>query len=244
MIHHYHFKEIASTNDTIKELLEEEESVIVTADVQISGRGRNTRSWLGNPGDNVYFSYGTRQCSAMSSKELSLNQAVGCLAAREALVKVCGADIFKLKYPNDIMVNTENGYRKICGVLVENSFSGSVCQSSVIGIGINVNQTSFPPEIENKAVSLKMLGYDIAIKDIISALQETIQLWVYKRSEEVFFEWYRQLNIIGRDINIAGKPGPWEAIFLLEDGRLKVRSRVDNETMIISDLDSITYKYN
>jgi biotin-[acetyl-CoA-carboxylase] ligase BirA-like protein len=244
MIHHYHFKEIASTNDTIKELLEDHDKVIVTADEQISGRGRNSRSWLGNSGANVYFSYGTRQCSTMSSTELSLNQAVGCIAAREALVKVCGADIFKLKYPNDIMVNTENGFRKICGVLVENSFSGSVCQTSVIGIGINVNQSSFQQEISEKAISLKMLGFDVSIKDLIKALQETIQIWIYKRSEEVFFEWYRQLNIIGRDINIAGRDGLWEAIFLMEDGRLKVRSRADNETMIISDLDSITYKYD
>jgi BirA family biotin operon repressor/biotin-[acetyl-CoA-carboxylase] ligase len=244
MIHHYHFKEISSTNDTIKELLEEHDKVIVTADVQVSGRGRNNRNWLGNVGDNVYLSYGTRQCSTMNSTELSLNQAVGCISAYEALVKVCGVDIFKLKYPNDIMVNTEDGYRKICGVLVENSFSGSTCQSSVIGIGINVNQLTFPAEIENKATSLKMLGFDVATKDLIKALQESIQIWIYKRSEEVFFEWYRRLNIIGRDINIAGRNGLWEAIFLMEDGRLKVRSRSDNETMIISDLDSITYQYD
>ncbi len=244
MIHHYHFKEISSTNDTIKELLEEHDKVIVTADVQNSGRGRNSRSWLGNTGDNVYFSYGTRQCSTMNSTELSLNQAVGCIAAREALVKVCGADIFTLKYPNDIMIKTEDGFRKICGVLVENSFSGSVCQTSVIGIGINVNQTGFPSEIENKAISLKMLGYNITTKDIIKALQETIQVWIYKRTEEVFFEWYRLLKIVGKDINIVGKPGLWEAIFLLEDGRLKVRSRQDGETLIIGDLDSITYQYD
>lgn len=244
MIHHYHFKEISSTNDTIKELLEEHNSVIVTADVQVSGRGRNQRNWLGNPGDNVYFSYGTRQCSTLTSSELSMYQAVGCLAARDALEKVCGKDIFKLKYPNDIMVLTENGYRKICGVLVEHSFSGSTCSSSVIGIGINVNQTEFPDEITNKAISLKLLGFDIPMKEIITALLESINIWVYKRSEEVFFEWYRRLNIIGRDINIAGKNGLWEAIFLLEDGRLKVRSRLDNETLIIGDLDSITYQYD
>lgn len=244
MIHNYHFKEISSTNEAIKELLEEHERVIVTADNQTDGRGRNNRNWLGNSGDNVYFSFGIRHNSKLSFSELSLYQAIGCLAAQDALTRITGIDIFKLKYPNDIMLKVEDGFKKICGVLVEHSFSGSICQSSVIGIGINVSQTNFPEEIESKAISLKMLGFDFTAREIINALAETIQIWVYKRSEEVFFEWYRRLNIIGRDINVVGRKGLWEAIYLMEDGRLKVRNRDDNETFIISDLDSITYQYD
>ena len=56
---------------------------------------------------------------------------------------------FKIKWPNDIYYND----KKICGILIENSISGSIIKSSVIGIGLNINQTKFP-EYLPKAISL------------------------------------------------------------------------------------------
>lgn len=244
MYEHYHFPEIGSTNDYIKELLEEHEQVIVTADLQHKGRGRRAKKWHGMPGENVFFSFGINHKSTPSSTALSLYQATGCLAAHDVLKEICGKDIFRIKYPNDIMAKTEEGYRKICGVLVEHTFSGSACQSSIIGIGINVNQIEFPDSVDDMATSLKLLKYDATPSEVIEKLIDVTGKYVYRPSEEIFEDWEKRLNVVGKPIELLGQGGNWAATFLYNDGRLKLENIDTNESFILGDGDSIRYDYN
>lgn len=241
MIEHYHFHEIGSTNDYIKELLEEHNQVIVTSDIQREGRGRNSKKWLGSQGENVYFSFGIKHNHPPSAIELSLYQAAGCLAVQDALNKTTEFNIFKLKYPNDVIVNTPSGFRKICGVLVEHSFSGSICQTSVIGIGINVNQMAFPDEIDDTATSLKAMGINTTPAKIIVELTEMISKYIHKSTDYLFNEWQKRLNVVGKEITLLGSKDKWKVVYMLPDGRLKISNQNDGNILIVGDGDSIRY---
>lgn len=72
--------------------------------------------------------------------------ALAALATRETVATLTGADT-KIKWPNDIWV----GSQKVAGILIKNSITGQNLQNTVIGIGINVNEPTFPADLPNPA---------------------------------------------------------------------------------------------
>jgi BirA family biotin operon repressor/biotin-[acetyl-CoA-carboxylase] ligase len=144
---------IDSTNSFLKELVASsavENFTVVATDSQSKGRGQQGSSWVSESFKNLIFSvFVTFKDFSIIDKKY-LNFAVS-LAVFDAL-KEENIPAVSIKWPNDIL----SGNKKICGVLIENSLKGSEISSSIIGIGLNVNQTSFPLSL-NKASSLKLL---------------------------------------------------------------------------------------
>lgn len=140
------FKTLPSTNQYLKEHYQElEEFTVVKADYQTNGHGRMNRSWQVEPNTNLTFS-------------ILLKPKVDC-SILPLISLVAGASVFKtldkyvqctIKWPNDIMIND----KKVTGILAEGVYSNTM-EALIIGIGINVNQTTFNEEIKNKATSLK-----------------------------------------------------------------------------------------
>ena len=193
---HYHYSKISSTNDLALQLLKTDSPVLVTADYQLNGRGRQNRNWSGNSRDNVYCSLGISHTPAVVPSGITLYQAIGSLAVKYSLQEATGADIFILKYPNDVIIRTGSyEYRKISGTLVENGFLGSLCLYSVIGIGINVKQETFEGELSDKATSLKLLGYDFEPEDMLKLLLKNLDILLGKSKDILFGLWKSELNI-------------------------------------------------
>lgn len=238
---HFHFREISSTNDYASELLEKEDTVVVTADYQISGRGRNNHTWFGSYGTNVYFSYGKRHSENLPIEELIKYQIAGCLASNNVLEKATNSNIFRLKYPNDVYALHETKYSKISGIIVEHTFSGSQCTKSIIGIGINILQESFGSMVANDPISLKMLGFDLTPNELIEPLIDEVSKQLTFSPEAISAEWQNKLNIVGKEIEILGKSGKWKAKRILEDSRLLLVSIDTNDEIIIDNADSIRY---
>ena len=141
----------ASTNLQAKALAIEgaEEGSVVVADSQTGGRGRMGRTWASPSGVNLYFSLILRPgVPSIRVPQLTLlvaaaiHQALSCSASRDL-----GALI---KWPNDILVNN----RKLCGVLCEMQSEPDLTHFVVVGIGINVNQSELPLELQDIATSL------------------------------------------------------------------------------------------
>ena len=76
----------------------------------------------------------------------------------------------KIKWPNDIYVED----RKICGILIENSISGTLLSSSIVGIGLHVNQLSFSADIPNPIAMAMVTGQRYDIKSEIVTLLESV----------------------------------------------------------------------
>ncbi len=243
MIDHFHFSEVGSTNDKAKELIEEHEKLFVSADFQTQGRGRRARVWLGNSEQNIALSFGVKHAEVLSADILSLYQAIGCLAVYDTLAVLCTKGKFRIKYPNDVMAFADGRYKKICGVLVEHSFSGERCQSSIIGIGVNINQSEFPEEIKDIAVSIKQLGCDFDCLEIMPILIDNILKYYYMPSEELLENWKNSLNMIGKKVNLLGNEENWIANRILQDGRLVIKNLETDEELTVSDGESIRYDY-
>ncbi|MCS6857591.1 MAG: biotin--[acetyl-CoA-carboxylase] ligase [Sandaracinaceae bacterium] len=148
-------KETDSTNDDVRWAGERgaPQGYVVLAHAQKKGRGRMGRRWESPPGVNVYLSILDRMKVPMTQTPL-LSLAVG-LGVFDACVALCGEGAEEklwIKWPNDLLALDAMGkYRKCAGVLIE---SLPALQSLVIGIGVNVNQITWPLALEEEAISL------------------------------------------------------------------------------------------
>lgn len=130
----------SSTNAYLKDLLSTahaKDFTVVVASKQTKGRGQMGTSWISEEGKNLTFSVLKREVGLEASQQFELNMRVS-LAISDAL-SMLNIPNLSIKWPNDIM----SANQKICGILIENILVGSKIQSSVIGIGLNVNQLEF-----------------------------------------------------------------------------------------------------
>ncbi len=135
---------------------------VVIADMQTAGRGRRGRSWQSPAGSNLYFSLLLRPQAAPES--VAAVTLVMALAVAEAIREVAGAAA-QIKWPNDVVV----GGKKVCGILTEMRVQQGRIQDVVIGVGINVGQTEFAPELASVASSLFLTcGREISREELLA----------------------------------------------------------------------------
>ncbi|WP_208292276.1 biotin--[acetyl-CoA-carboxylase] ligase [Sphingobacterium paludis] len=173
--------EVSSTNDYLKELLSNikplAEATAIMARNQTHGRGQRGSTWLTSKDENLTFSFALYPKNFPSSKSFDLNMIV-CLGIQTGL-KQYGLDA-RIKWPNDIYINN----RKICGILIENKLAGANIHTSIVGIGVNANQISFPDSIAGKTTSMRLESIakdEIDLQNLCIALLTTI-LTVYETS--------------------------------------------------------------
>jgi BirA family biotin operon repressor/biotin-[acetyl-CoA-carboxylase] ligase len=169
-----YFKTIDSTNEAVKRAAAEgaAEGLVIVGEEQTAGKGRRGRNWKSPAGESVYMSVLLKPVLPVEAlSELTL---VMGLSVAQAVSGLYGLDA-AIKWPNDIVIRG----KKICGILTEliperthrgtgsapdaapdttgsNPGTPAPC-SIVIGTGINVNNTAFPAELADKAVSLRMI---------------------------------------------------------------------------------------
>ncbi|WP_443945203.1 biotin--[acetyl-CoA-carboxylase] ligase [Pedobacter sp. AW1-32] len=162
-------KEVDSTNNFLKNLLSNSEPLtegtVIMADNQFAGRGQQGNVWLSMPGKNISMSLYFKPFFLPLQKQFYLN-IITSLAVSEALSLFIPEGI-SVKWPNDIY----HYNKKLGGILIENSLSGIMIKSTIIGIGINVNQGIFNADIEQKAASvIQILQKEIHLNDIIDKI--------------------------------------------------------------------------
>ena len=130
---------VDSTNDRLKQLAlaGATSGAVLGAEYQLSGKGRFNRSWISTEGENILVSVLLRP--TMPLQQFPLFNFLASLAVAETLATYPGVEPV-LRWPNDVYLNG----KKICGILSESLPGGA---GIVIGIGLNVNQTQFPPDI-------------------------------------------------------------------------------------------------
>jgi BirA family biotin operon repressor/biotin-[acetyl-CoA-carboxylase] ligase len=145
---------IDSTNDFLKRLSGEqalENYTVVTAEKQTLGKGQMGAKWDSETGKNLMFSVLINNRLATISEIFDLNVAVA-LAVFTTL-EINNIPDLSIKWPNDIMSDS----KKVAGILIENSIKNNGEISSIIGVGLNVNQLNFDelPKASSLAVIMK-----------------------------------------------------------------------------------------
>lgn len=137
------------------------------AHFQSAGRGQQGNVWCSDAGSNLTFSIYLKPRQIRACDQFSLSQSVSlgiCLYLNSR-----GVDA-NIKWPNDIYV----GNNKICGILIEHTVSGSCIKDTIAGIGLNINQRVFPPEIPNPTSLSLETGRDYDVRSELEPLLEFI----------------------------------------------------------------------
>jgi BirA family biotin operon repressor/biotin-[acetyl-CoA-carboxylase] ligase len=148
-IHHY-FR-IGSTNASAMNAAArgEPEGSVFIAEEQTAGRGRGGHSWLSEKSAGIYCSVVLRP-EISPADTLAISLAAG-LAVRAAVQEVTTL-VPDLRWPNDVLL----AGKKVCGILIEMNAEPTRVRYLVLGIGLNVNQSSFPSALEREATSLRL----------------------------------------------------------------------------------------
>lgn len=162
----------ASTNSELRQRMSGLGNLsVVAARAQTAGRGQGTHVWYASPGKNLTFSILYRfegPCALAAADTLLITQ-VTTLALRDYLL---GHGVqARIKWPNDIWV----GDRKICGILIENILSGASVQASIVGIGLNLNESGWPPELPNPVSLHELTGRTYDLPEELLRLQKEIR---------------------------------------------------------------------
>jgi len=170
----YKLSAISSTNDYLNALASEttlENYTIVSTDFQLHGKGQLENTWHSDKGKNLLFSILIKINEFKIIDQSYLNFAIS-LAIYDVL-KLYLDDII-IKWPNDIL----SRQNKICGILIENSVKSDKITHSIVGIGINVNQTKFP-EYLKKVTSMKLdlkkdMNRDLLLEKVLFSIKKYV----------------------------------------------------------------------
>jgi BirA family biotin operon repressor/biotin-[acetyl-CoA-carboxylase] ligase len=139
------------------------------ADEQLAGRGRGDHQWHSAAGEGLYVSVLLRP--QIPALRLPLLPLAAGLAAAEAIRAVTGLTV-DLRWPNDILLDEH----KAGGILVEARTSGGAVDFAVVGIGINVHQDAFDPELATPATSLDLAaGRPIGRQKLLVSLLKSLE---------------------------------------------------------------------
>lgn len=135
---------VDSTNEEARRRFSECDNLSVLSAVsQTSGKGQRGNSWSSEPGANLTFSIILKDGYRIKAYDQFVLSEITALSVIDFL-SFHGIDS-SIKWPNDIYVDK----KKICGILVENSLRGEFVSSSIIGIGLNINQRNFDVNLPN-----------------------------------------------------------------------------------------------
>jgi BirA family transcriptional regulator, biotin operon repressor / biotin---[acetyl-CoA-carboxylase] ligase len=162
--------ECHSTNDVAKTKIKNKEvsegSIIITEN-QSSGRGQRGNTWLSEPGKNLTFSLILQPEFIDPSVQFDLNIAIS-LAIQEILVQYVSE--LKIKWPND-MVHPD--YGKLGGILIENFIGKAGLEYSIVGIGINVNQSHF--QLSGPTSLIQLIGQEVDKWELFKLIVQSIE---------------------------------------------------------------------
>lgn len=202
------------------------------AGAQSGGRGRQGRTWVSPPGENLLFSVLLRtSCAPGRVPSLSL---VCGIAVRDAVANALGesGERALVKWPNDVVIQDPSaraGFRKVAGILVESALTGSKVEHIIVGVGVNVHTRNFPGELEATATSIaresaKVPDRAAILTDILVALDREIDHASSMGLERIHGRLSAHDALNGRAI--ASEDGSIRGIAsgIELDGRLLVRS--------------------
>lgn len=168
----YEFDSLPSTNQFAQELLKTEQpsegTLIVTHD-QYAGRGQINNKWESEAGKNLTFSLLLFPKFLAARKQFLLNQAVS-LSVYDTLKTYIPKGI-TIKWPNDIYAFD----KKITGILIQNNLKGSTLQSSIIGIGLNINQKQFLSDAPNPTSIALEIGVETDLLAVLNSLCQNLE---------------------------------------------------------------------
>lgn len=202
----YHFAQLATTNDCLKELAEKgaPEGTVIFAEEQIAGKGRLGRTWSSPRNKGIWLSVLLRPNKPL--EEISVFTLLTAVAVARSINKKCPDITAGIKWPNDILIKG----RKVCGILTELKAEADRLHYLITGIGLNYGAASndFPPELKEIATSILLESKGppparmVMAREILRQLDSIYHDYLNLGTEEILKQW-REFNItLGKKVTI------------------------------------------
>ena len=241
-----------STMDDARRMLQRfrlESGAVVLAEAQTAGRGRAGRHWVSPPDVNLYFTL-VIYAQPDGARPLAYVTPLAIALAAEEMAAAAGRTLCAdLKWPNDVLV----GGKKLAGVLIETTETGSGEQVALVGVGINVNlDVAAHPELAGVATSLKeALGVEVAREELLARFCnhfEALYEQALAGNQAPFQAWRERLVTLGREVVATGARETIRgvAVDVDEDGALVIaqaggrRVRVEAGDVTLSGRQDLT----
>ena len=225
-----HLKSIDSTNSYASQLIggtkPVEGTLIYTFDQQ-KGRGQRGNAWESEPNKNVASSFILYPSFLLAGRQFFLNKIVS-LAVADLMAELIQlsdkTSEIRIKWPNDIYV----GSKKIAGILIENTLRENTIQSSIIGIGLNINQTKFNANINATSLAL-ITNKEFDLMQVLEKLSGFIEAWYLQlkgnKLESIDTSYLQNLYQLNEWHNYTSNDRPFEGkiIGISAIGKLQVQ---------------------
>ena len=257
----YYFTKLESTNDVALQMAHAGagHGTTVIAETQISGRGREGKSWFSPPGVGLYVSVVFKEFEVRDT-DLNFGDKVQKLApgltlmagvALTEAIRLVSSLPVELKWPNDVVIqgssfnsSGKNYRQKLGGILTEASTIDGNLNYAVVGFGLNVHETKFPEELAAVAASLETeLGRSVDSTELLVEVLASLSSWYTKfRNDGLvsILDRWRELSPSARGIVVRWQDstGFREGVTagIDDDGALLIRIGCETERFISGEL--------
>ncbi|MFI3264298.1 MAG: biotin--[acetyl-CoA-carboxylase] ligase [Rikenellaceae bacterium] len=211
----YRFDTLGSTNDEAQRDIYNHGDIII-AEKQSAGRGQRGNKWLSGEGLNLTLSTIVTPNGIEVRRQFLISQAVALAICDMLILEGLNP---RIKWTNDIYIGDE----KIVGILIENKLSGGELHRSIVGIGLNVNQREFDPELPNPTsmalASNKLFDRDAVLQNLAECLKNRFLMLEEGKYKEIAEQYHNKMYCIN-------EPHP----FKLSSGEIQVGSIVGVES--------------
>ena len=220
-----HFETIDSTNDYAKKIGNElRDGSVIISEEQTKGKGRLGRVWESKAGEGIWMSIILKP-NIIPNKAPFITLIAGASIVKA--LNILGVDA-KIKWPNDITINN----KKLSGILTELSAEIERVNYIVVGIGMNVKDTDFEEELQDKATSLYKENYNVSrvdiVKDILCQFEKLYLDYIEKDDKKEVLDICRQYSaIINKEIYVIKNDQKElvDCIGINEEGNLIIKNK-------------------
>lgn len=199
------------------------EGTLVVAEMQTDGAGRGGKVWHAAEGENLLMTLVLRPACPL--EDLSVITLFTALAIAEGIYELTRIRP-EIKWPNDVKL----GHKKCCGILLESLISMQGVEYVIVGIGLNVNQTVFSPELAAGTASLHSAAGRVferaeVLQIVMRHLDEQYQHFTDRKFDTILSGWKSYCTMLGKEItfNFNGAAHQGVAEDITPQGFLKVR---------------------
>ncbi|MCI6459365.1 MAG: biotin--[acetyl-CoA-carboxylase] ligase [Clostridium sp.] len=220
-----HFETIDSTNDYAKKIGNElRDGSVIISEEQTKGKGRLGRVWESKAGEGIWMSIILKP-NIIPNKAPFITLIAGASIVKA--LNILGVDA-KIKWPNDITINN----KKLSGILTELSAEIERVNYIVVGIGMNVKDTDFEEELQDKATSLYKENYNVSridiVKEILCQFEKLYLDYIEKDDKKEVLDICRQYSaIINKEIYVIKNDQKElvDCIGINEEGNLIIKNK-------------------
>jgi len=223
----YYFEEIDSTNNFAKHNSLADGSIVLT-NHQTNGKGRHEHAWISKKGADLTFTL-VKKIADQNTEQVKLVFAV-TYAVYETIKEILIKENFEIsgnisvKWPNDILIRQ----KKIAGILIEAKPQKNLY---LIGIGINVNGTSFHDALKKKSTSLcletgKSIDLNFLLITLVKNLNKYLKFVEDHKYKEIYNLWRNSLTCINQNVEFLDAKGnllTGTVTDILENGQIQIR---------------------